>query len=102
MPRPEQKRRDADPRTIRKKAGEVLTADLADALATEAEQGYDLTKAKRRRIKKRATDDQEPEPTLAKLDAAPYDDEELTDEDLRAVNEAQKEPGISWSDAEGS
>jgi hypothetical protein len=33
-------------------------------------------------------------------DAAPYDDEELTDEDLRAIKEAQSEAGISWSDAE--
>lgn len=40
------------------------------------------------------------DPVAAKLDAAPYDDEELTDEDLRAVKEARNEPGISWSDAE--
>jgi hypothetical protein len=40
------------------------------------------------------------DPVAAKLDAAPYDDEELTDEDLRAVKEARSEPGISWSDAE--
>lgn len=36
----------------------------------------------------------------AKMDAAPYDDEDLTDEDLRAVKEARSEPGISWSGAE--
>jgi hypothetical protein len=40
------------------------------------------------------------DPVVAKLDAAPYDDEELTDEDLRAVNEARQEPGVPWSDAE--
>jgi hypothetical protein len=40
------------------------------------------------------------DPVAAKLDAAPFDDEELTDEDLRAVKEARSEPGISWSDAE--
>lgn len=40
------------------------------------------------------------DPVAAKLDAAPYDDEELTDENLRAVKEARSEPGISWSDAE--
>lgn len=40
------------------------------------------------------------DPVAAKLDAAPYDDEELTDEDLRPVKEAQSKPGISWSDAE--
>lgn len=31
---------------------------------------------------------------------APYDDENLTDEDLRAVKESRTEPDISWSDAE--
>jgi len=40
------------------------------------------------------------DPAAAKLDAAPYDDEELTEEDLCAVKEARSEPGISWSDAE--
>jgi hypothetical protein len=38
------------------------------------------------------------DPVAARLDAAPYD-EELTDEDLRAVKEARGERGISWSDA---
>lgn len=37
------------------------------------------------------------DPAAAKLDAAPYDDEELTDEDLRAVHEARSESGLSWS-----
>jgi hypothetical protein len=37
---------------------------------------------------------------MAKLDAAPYDDEELTDEDLRAIKDARSEPAISWSVAE--
>ena len=40
------------------------------------------------------------DPVAARLDAAPYDDEELTDEDLRAVKEARSKPGINWSDAE--
>ncbi len=39
------------------------------------------------------------DPGTAKLDAAPYDDEELSDEDLRAVKEGPSEPGICWSDA---
>jgi hypothetical protein len=39
------------------------------------------------------------DPVVAKLDAAPYDDEALTEEDLRAVREAQGEPGIPWSEA---
>jgi hypothetical protein len=40
------------------------------------------------------------DPVAAKLDAAPFDDEELTDEELRIVKGARNEPGISWSDAE--
>lgn len=40
------------------------------------------------------------DPVMAKLDAAPYDNEELTDEDLRAIKGARSEPAISWSDAE--
>jgi hypothetical protein len=38
------------------------------------------------------------DPVVAKLDAAPYDDEELTEQDLRAVREARREPGIAWPD----
>lgn len=40
------------------------------------------------------------DPVVAKLDAAPYDDEELTQEDLRAVREARGEPGVAWAEAE--
>lgn len=40
------------------------------------------------------------DPVAAKLDAAPYDDEELTDEDLRAVLDARGESGVPWSEAE--
>lgn len=40
-----------------------------------------------------------PDPVAAKLDAAPYGDEELTDEDLRTIKEARSEPGISGSHA---
>ena len=35
------------------------------------------------------------DPVAAKLDAVPYDDEELT-----IIKEARSEPSISWSDAE--
>ncbi len=40
------------------------------------------------------------DPVVAKLDAVPYDDEELSEEELRAVREAQWEPGVPWSEAE--
>ena len=33
---------------------------------------------------------------VAKLDAAPYDDEELSEEDLGAVRHSLKEPGVEW------
>jgi hypothetical protein len=39
------------------------------------------------------------DPALTKLDAAPYDDEPLTDEDRAAVNQARRETAISWSEA---
>jgi hypothetical protein len=38
-------------------------------------------------------------PVAAKLDAAPFDNEDLTDEELRAVEQARSEPSISWSEA---
>ena len=40
------------------------------------------------------------DPVVAKLDAAPYDDEELTDQDLDALRAARAEPGVPWSQAE--
>lgn len=82
----------------RTKAREEITAEFTEALASEAEQGYDLAKAKRHRVKESAARFQDPITT--KLDVAPYADEELTDEDLRAVEEARGEAGISWADAE--
>ena len=40
------------------------------------------------------------DPVVAKLDAAPYDDEKLTKEDRHEVREAQGEPGVPWPEAE--
>jgi hypothetical protein len=40
------------------------------------------------------------DPVIAKLDAAPYDDEELSEDDLQAIRQARSEPGVSWSVAE--
>jgi hypothetical protein len=36
------------------------------------------------------------DPVIAKLDAAPYDDEEVSEEDLRAIRQARSEPGVPW------
>ena len=40
------------------------------------------------------------DPVVAKLDAAPYDDEKVTGEDVDAVRAARSEPGVPWSQAE--
>jgi hypothetical protein len=40
------------------------------------------------------------DPVIAKLDAAPYDDEEVSEDDLQAVREARSEPGIPWPEVE--
>jgi hypothetical protein len=40
------------------------------------------------------------DPVMAKLDAAPYDDEELSEEELDEVREARREPAVPWSNAE--
>lgn len=94
MSRTERKQAEPQRRVPRTKAGEEVTAELTEALASEAEQGYDLSKAKRRRIK--ASADSARDPVMAKFDAALYDDEELADEDLRSIKEVRREPGISW------
>lgn len=40
------------------------------------------------------------DPVVAKLDAAPIDDEELTAEDRRVIKESREGPGIAWSEVE--
>jgi hypothetical protein len=62
--------------------------DLVDALPEESLPAAAI-------LLRRAQD-----PVVAKLDAAPYDDEELSEEDLRAVREARSEAGIAWPEAE--
>jgi len=39
------------------------------------------------------------DPMLGVLDAAPLDDEPLTEEDLRAIDAARKESGVPWEQA---
>jgi hypothetical protein len=39
------------------------------------------------------------DPAVAALDAAPSDDEQLTDEDRRAMEDAVHEPGVPWQQA---
>jgi hypothetical protein len=40
------------------------------------------------------------DPVIARLDAAPYDDEEVSEEDLQAIRQARGEPGVPWSKVE--
>jgi hypothetical protein len=37
---------------------------------------------------------------IAKLDAALYEDEEVSEEDLKAIRQARSEPGVPWPEAE--
>lgn len=87
--------------------------------AGSAQQGVDLrpalplprmTKAMLHRLVDELSDESLPaaaillrraqDPVAARLDAAPFDDEELSDEDLRAVRDARGEPGVPWSEVE--
>jgi hypothetical protein len=40
------------------------------------------------------------DPVVAKLDAAPYDDEGLTEDDQREIGEGLRGPSIPWSEVE--
>ena len=65
------------------KAGVEITPDIADALADEAERGYDLSKAKRRLVGR---------PSLSGDGASPRMSFRTTPEVYRAIQErAQKE-----------
>jgi hypothetical protein len=39
------------------------------------------------------------DPVVAKLDAAPYDDEPLSEEERAAVEESRREPAVPWAQA---
>ena len=40
------------------------------------------------------------DPVMAKLDAAPYDDEDLTEDDQAALRDALSERAVPWSEVE--
>jgi hypothetical protein len=71
------------------KAGEEITPEIADALATEAERGYDLAKAKRRRVGR---------PSLAGQGASPRMSFRTTPDLYRAAQKRAKKEGRSVSD----
>lgn len=75
--------------TQKSKAGTVITPELADALADEAERGYDLSKAKRRRVGR---------PSLAGAGASPRLSFRASPDLYRAAQKRAKEEGRSVSD----
>jgi hypothetical protein len=75
-----------NPRT---KAGTEITPEIADALADEAARGYDLSKAKRRRVGR---------PSLAGAGASPRLSFRTSPDLYRAAQKRAKEEGRSVSD----
>jgi hypothetical protein len=73
----------------RTKAGAQITPEIADALADEAERGYDLTKAKRRRVGR---------PSLAGRGASPRVSFRTTPELYRAAQRRARREGRTLSD----
>jgi hypothetical protein len=71
------------------KRGTEITPAVADTLAAEAERGYDLSKAKRRRVGR---------PSLAGSGASPRLSFRTTPDLYRAAQKRAKEEGRSVSD----
>ena len=71
------------------KAGTEITPEIADALAVEAERGYDLSKAKPRRVGR---------PSLAGAGVSPRLSFRTTPDLYRAAQKRAKEEGRSVSD----
>ncbi len=71
------------------KSGEEITPEIADALAAEAELGYDLSKAKRRRVGR---------PSLAGGGVSPQLSFRTTPDLYRAAQKRAKQEGRSLSD----
>lgn len=80
------KRTQKNPRT---KAGTEITPEIADALAAEAERGYDLSKAKRHRVGR---------PSLAGSGTSPRLSFRTTPDLYQAAQKRAKEEGRSISD----
>jgi hypothetical protein len=73
----------------RTKSGEEITPEIVDALAAEAERGYDLSKAKRQRVGR---------PSLAGMGASPRLSFRTTPDLYRAAQKRAREEGRSVSD----
>jgi len=79
--------------------GPPITPQSADELAAEAERGYDLEGAKRHRIRHAEPTASRDRRTVTGLDSAPWDGEDLSDDDRRAVQAAKQEAGVPWQEA---
>jgi hypothetical protein len=66
-------------KTLKARSGSSITPQIADDLAAEAERGYDLGDAKRHRIEE--TPASRDRLSATDLDSAPWDDEDLSDDD---------------------
>jgi len=78
--------------TLKTRSGSSITPQVADDRAAGAERGYDLTDAKRRRIGE--TPASRDYRSATDLDSAPWDDEDLSDDDRRAIHVAKRETGM--------
>jgi len=76
-------------RNPKTKSGEEIAPEIADALAAEAERGYDLSKAKPRRVGR---------PSLAGRGASPRMSFRTTPDLYRAAQKRAKKEGRSVSD----
>lgn len=76
-------------RNPKTKVGTEITPKIADVLATEAEHGYDLPEAKRRRVGR---------PSLAESGSSPRLSFRVTPDLYEAAKERAKEEGRSVSD----
>jgi len=76
-------------RNPKTKAGAEITPEIADALAAEAERGYDLSKAKQRRVGR---------PSLAGDGVSPRMSFRATPDLYRAAQQRAKQEGRSVSD----
>jgi len=74
---------------LKTKAGTEITPEIADALATEAERGYDLSKATPRRVGR---------PSLTGAGASPRLSFRTTPDLYRAAQKRAKKEGRSVSD----
>jgi hypothetical protein len=79
-------------KTLKTRSGSpITTPQIADDLAAEAERGYDLASAKRHRIGHAEPTVSRDRRTATGLDSAPWDGEDLSDDDRRAVQAAKQE-----------